>query len=237
MIDILKTNTKDRKLYINIIICFFVLLGIIIIPAFVNIYISKYITNSVLKSIISSFIYIIILVIIYYKDLKEEFCITKKEYKKHIKKCFKYYIIGLLLMMFFNSIINIIFCEISDNETVVRSMLYSSPVLLMINISIIAPIEEELVFRKSIKTVFNNRIVYALVSGLLFAFAHLMTNFITGTFVLKDLIYLLPYMSLGSSLALILYDTKSTFTSIIFHSIHNTFVGLLLLITYYMGVL
>lgn len=235
MIDILKKPTKDRGKLVNIIICISVILGIIIVPLLISLSLSRIIKDSLINSMVSTLIYIAILFIIYYKDIISEFNITKKSLKEHFKRYFKYYLIGLCLMMIFNGIIGVIFHAISDNESNVRNILFSKPFLFMINISILAPLEEELVYRKSIRTIFDNRILYSIVSGLVFGFAHLSINFLSGTFVVSDLVYLLPYASLGVSFALMVYDSKSTFTSVMFHSIHNTFVGLLLIFTYSLG--
>lgn len=98
---------------------------------------------------------------------------------------------------------------------------------------LIAPLSEEMVFRKSLMPIFKNKWVYATICGLLFGGAHLLA----GELTLINLIYLIPYGSLGFVFALMNKETNTTFSSITIHSIHNTFTGLLLLITYYMGVL
>jgi membrane protease YdiL (CAAX protease family) len=105
----------------------------------------------------------------------------------------------------------------------------------MISLSIIAPLNEELIFRKSLSTIIKNKYVFAICSGLLFGGAHLLTNVLSGSFVISDLIYLLPYSSLGVSFAIMNYETDSTFTSIFMHCIHNTCTGLLLLMVASMG--
>ena len=138
-------------------------------------------------------------------------------------------------MVFFNLIVMILLKNISSNESQVREMLYNNVFLSMISISIIAPISEEIIFRKSIRPLINNRWVYVVVCGLLFGGAHILTNVLSGEFVISDLIYVLPYACLGGSFALMDYNTKTTFSSIVIHSLHNTITGIMLLITYFGG--
>ena len=138
-------------------------------------------------------------------------------------------------MSFFNLLINVFLKNISSNEEQVREMLYHNVILAMISISIIAPILEELVFRKSLAPVIRNKWIYSIVSGLLFGSAHILTNFVQGIFVPTDLIYILPYGCLGFTFALMDYDNKSVYSSIIIHALHNTLTALLLLVTYFGG--
>jgi membrane protease YdiL (CAAX protease family) len=114
-----------------------------------------------------------------------------------------------------------------------RELLFNRPVFTMISIVIIAPITEELIFRKSLAPIVKNRFVYALICGILFGGAHLLT----GEFVLSDLLYILPYGSLGFAFALMDYDSKTTCSSIVIHSMHNFVTAILLFITYSLGVL
>ena len=173
----------------------------------------------------------------YYKDLIAEFHTFKSNFKENVKISFNDYFLGLALMIFFNIIIAFVLRHISTNESEVRNLLYSNVVLTLINISIVGPICEELVFRKSLAPVFKNKWAYVIVSGLLFGIAHLLTNFFSGTFVLSDLIYILPYGSFGACFALMDYRGKNTYNSIMMHAIHNTATGILLLIVYFSGVI
>lgn len=229
--------SKDRKWYINLLFAFVSLIGVVIIPSAFYLMFQAFIHNDTVCDMLANFMFIALLIFMYYKDLVLEFKNIKKNFKESTKIAFKYYAIGLMLMIFFNLIIVLILKNISSNENQVRDMLYGSPITTMISIMIIAPISEELIFRKSIRPLLNNKLLYALVSGLLFGGAHLLTNILSGTFVLTDLVYLLPYGSLGVVFALMDYETDSTFTSMGIHAIHNTFTGVILLITYFSGVI
>lgn len=234
MKDKLFGYTKDRPLYVNIITTIFCFIGMILIPSIIAVLLMNHFDENV-SSIIGDIIFVIILVIIFLRDLHLEAKRYFNDFKNNFKKSFKIYILGFLGMVLCNLFIITILKDISSNETQVREMLYKNIITSLINISILAPILEELVFRKSLSIIFKNKWVFIILSGLLFGSAHILVNVIQGTFVLTDLIYILPYASLGCSFALMDYNNKSVFPSIIIHSIHNTFTAVLLLITYFGG--
>ena len=178
-------------------------------------------------------LFIVVLYLMYFKDLNREAKTYKKTFKDSFYKGLKYYFIGLMAMIFFNLILSFITKGTSANESTVRDMLFSNPVYTMISIVIIAPLSEELIFRKSIAPLVKNKWIYATLCGLLFGGAHLLA----GSFVWTDLLYIFPYGSLGFVFAIMDYETKSTFTSIVMHAIHNGLTGIMLLIVYYMGAL
>ena len=82
---------------------------------------------------------------------------------------------------------------------------------------IYAPVCEELAFRKSIRDVINNKYLYVLASGLIFGLLHVI-GFISTPL---DLLYLIPYSSLGIVFALLYYRTNNIFSSITIHAMHN----------------
>ena len=227
--------SKDRPFYINLIYCILCFLCLLLFTSIASIILSRYINNEYVVSLLSGIILIILLYLMYKKDLDKEFKTFIKNIKESVIRDFKYYGFGLLGMLFFNIIIVVFLKDISANESQVRELLFSHTLYTLLQISIIAPISEELIFRKSLNPVIKNKWIYVVVSGLLFGFAHILTNFIAGEFVISDLLYILPYGCLGSSFALMDYDGKSTFNSIMIHFIHNTITAVLLLIIYSSG--
>ena len=223
--------TSERKWYINLLWFFFTLIGMFVIPSYIYIGLNTIISNEIVCELLSNAIFIIILYIVYFKDLNKEFKTYKKKLSNNLKIGFKYYFVGLGLMLISNLIINLAIGNISANETLVREMLYSNPVYTFISIIIIAPITEEIIFRKSLMPLIKNKWIYALSCGLLFGGAHL----ISGPITLINLVYLIPYGSLGFVFALMNYETKTTFTSMTMHCVHNTITALLLLAVYFSG--
>ena len=186
----------------------------------------KHLSNSmgVILSTFSSLIVLIILLLIYRKDLKVEF----KKFKDNLSDNFdigvKYWMIGLFVMMISNFILNfVIKAGGANNEEAVQSMIKSLPWLMIIDAGIIAPINEELVFRKSIKDVFKNKYLFVLISFLIFGGAHVV--FSSNSFL--DYLYIIPYGALGAAFAMAYYESDTVFTSMSMHMIHNTLLILI----------
>ena len=229
--------SKDRKFLTNLVICIVCLLSIVLFPTLVTIVFGNIIKNGYVLTIVSNILLLTFLYLLYYKDLNSEAKIYGKNFKSNFLTGLKYWGIGMACMIVCNLVIMFLLKNISANETEVREMLKDNPMLSLISISLLAPIIEEIIFRKSLRPIIENRYIYALICGLLFGGAHILTNIIGGSFVLTDLIYILPYGCLGSSFALMDYDTKTTFTSIVMHATHNTVTALLLLKMYSGGML
>lgn len=236
MLDSFK-YTKDRSFTTNLIFCILCFLGIILVPSIIGLSIKSFIKNEMARTLIANLIFCIILFLMYYKDLIKEFKTYKGNFRENFRKGFKYYVLGFIGMVFFNLIIAVFIKNISSNESQVREMLYQTPIITFLCIAITAPLSEEIVFRKSLMPVIKNKWTYVILSGVLFGGAHILTNILSNTFVLTDLIYILPYGCLGASFALMDNETKSTFTSIVIHSMHNSLTGLLLLVTYFSGMI
>lgn len=225
--------TEERKTSVNILFFIISILGLFILPSVFYTFMRTYFDDSLTLQFLSELFVIFVLFLIYYKDLKREFKIYIKNFKKNFSIMLKYYVLGIIIMIMSNLLINMIIGNVSANESSVRDSLFAFPVYTMLSIMIVAPLSEELVFRKSISPLIKNKWIYAIVCGLLFGGAHLLA----GKFKLINLLYLIPYGSLGFVFALMNRETKTTFSSITMHCIHNTATGILLLVTYSMGVL
>lgn len=177
---------------------------------------------------LSELLLMIILFIIYRKTITEDFKKFKEDINGNLELAFRYWAIGFSIMLINNLFISLILGKtISGNEEVVRSYIDSSPLLMAISTVIFAPINEELTFRKSLRDALKNKWVYALTSGIIFGGLHIISYINTPL----DLIYLLPYSSLGISFALLYYKTNNIFSSISMHTMHN----LLSIIIYLLG--
>ena len=220
--------SKERPMYINLLFFLVAFLGTFIMPSEFALTINKVVKDTQIATILGNALFIFLLYLMYKKDIDKEFKIFKDNFKSNFKTGFKYYIAGLISMIVFNLFIAIIIKDVSANENIVREMLFKFPIYTMFSIAIIAPLSEELTFRKSMDPLLKNKWIYAFGCGLLFGACHL----IAGEFKLINLLYLLPYGSLGFVFALMDRETKTTFTSIMMHIIHNTMTGALLLITF-----
>lgn len=169
---------------------------------------------------------VLILIILYFKELKKEFKTFKNSWKLSMDTAFKYWFIGLMIMCISNIAIGIITnLNTSSNEQAVQTLVSSTPYLMLFTAGILAPIAEELTFRKGVSKIFKNKWVYATASGLIFGLLH-----VIGSGNILEYLYVIPYGSLGFFFALTYYDTKSIYPSIIMHAIHNSALILLSII-------
>ena len=220
------------KRFANIVLCFIIVCSLYFVPSYINIPVSYVIKNEDLSSLISTIIYTILLILVFYKVLKKEFIIFKNNFKKNLSSGFKWYFLGVCLLIIINLILTFKMGGISDNETGVRDYIFKTPFLAAISIIMIAPISEEIIFRKSVMNTTKNKWIGSTISGILFGLAHVI-SYVAGDFT--KLLYLLPYAALGFVFAMMDYENKNTFTSIMYHCFHNSISFFLIISLYYFG--
>ena len=180
-----------------------------------NLYsLSDKIQNIALILIDISFMFIIYF--IYRKELKKEFTAFIKNFKDNFFFGLKWWLIGLMLMVSSNIIINLIYSSPALNEQSVQTMLKQMPIYVAFSACIFAPFCEEIIFRKSLGKVFKNSFIFILVSGLLFGLVHNLDGL--GTL---QMLYLIPYGLFGCIFAFMYKKKKNIFVSMTFHFIHN----------------
>lgn len=179
---------------------------------------------AVLFSAFSETAILFILLLIYRKDLIEDFSAFKNHFQNYFNVGLKSWFSGLVIMMVANYSLSTFFHSAgANNETIVRSMISAFPMIMAVDIILVAPLVEELVFRKTLKDIIPNKWVYIFFSFLLFGLAHVATS--ASSFV--DWLYIIPYGTLGGFFAYADYETNTIFTSVTFHMIHNAMVFLL----------
>lgn len=214
-------NTKKILKLIIVLLIFFLSGDIkVIIAGLLNYDIKNLTGNQMfILTTISDIILLLILGIIYFKDLKEDFKIMKKDFNKNTEVGFKYWFIGILVMVVSNIIINLFLKEAhANNEEMVQEVIKASGIISIIVIGVIGPIIEELVFRKAFRDVFKNKYAFILISGIVFGGLHVILS-ITSPW---DLFYLIPYCSLGIAFGLMYVKTDNIYTSMCMHIFHNT---------------
>lgn len=187
--------------------------------------------SDVLKVIclfIFDLLFLILLGYIYRKDLINEFKrFFNRDFFKNVKLSFRYWFIGLFIMVISNYIIAIITNgTLAGNEEAVRGLIDKVPIYMAFQVMLYAPLTEEIIFRKSIGKVVNNKLLFVIISGLVFGGLHVISSVTSWI----DLIYLVPYCSLGFVFALLYSKTNNIFSTVIVHSFHNTLAFLLYLI-------
>ncbi|MGN1379691.1 MAG: lysostaphin resistance A-like protein [Bacilli bacterium] len=218
-------NLKNKNMFFNIIkdivifISFFLLMQILTI--LFNPFLNKH------KNLFSIIIYLLsclYLFLIYRNDLICNFKDFKKNYKKYLSKSFKIFIICLFLMYITNTIIIQFTGDIATNESLNRGLIKYNLLYSVIDMCILAPFYEEILFRLNFKNLFKNKIIFSIVTGLFFGSMHLLV-----AKSLIELLHIIPYSIMGFALSYIFYDTNNIFTSISYHFFNN-FGSILLLI-------
>ncbi len=178
---------------------------------------------STILNCVSSIIILFLLFLLYRKDLIKEFKIFKDNLSNNIDIGFKYWIIGLIGMMISNIIISLLLNGGgADNEQLVQQMIKTSPLLMIINAGVIAPLNEEILFRKNFRNLFSKNIIFILLSGIIFGYMH-----VSSSTNLLQFAYIIPYSSLGICFAIAYCKTNTVFTSICMHAMHNTILTLI----------
>jgi len=179
---------------------------------------------SIYLSIFSNVCILLLLFLIYFKELKAEWKHFQKDVLKNLDAGFRYWFLGLVIMAGSNIILNLFLnAGGATNEKMVQEMITTLPVVMLLNAGVLAPIIEEITFRKAFRNVFQKKWIFILASGIVFGGLHVITSFKTPL----ELLYIIPYSSLGISFAYMYYKTDTIFTSISIHMIHN--IALILL--------
>ena len=94
------------------------------------------------------------------------------------------------------------------------------------------PFIEELVFRLPFKEKIKNKYLFYFITILLFAGVHVFNGLSSVT----ELVFFIPYGALSASFAYILDKTDNIFSTIIIHTLHNTFSIVVILLLSLIGV-
>lgn len=177
---------------------------------------------------ISDITFLLFLIKIYYKDIKIDFCkFFNKDILNNIYTSFRYWFLGMIIMVTSNILISIITENtLTQNEETIRTLIDKTPLYMAFQVMIYAPITEELIFRKSMSNITKNKYLYIFISGFIFGGLHIITS-ITS---IKDLLFLIPYCSLGFIFAYLYKKTNNIFSTITAHAFHNTLALLLYLL-------
>jgi membrane protease YdiL (CAAX protease family) len=180
-----------------------------------------------LSLILSNIFLLLVISLFFLPTIIEDF---KKINKDALSLSYKNWLKGLVIMYISNIIIVLITKDIATNESYNRDLLFDMPIYAISVMVFVAPLIEELIFRLSIKDLFKNKWVYATVSGLIFGLMHL-----TTATNLLELLYVIPYGSLGFFFAKSVYETDNIWSSMITHMSHNGAIITLLMLTNALG--
>lgn len=184
--------------------------------------------KTALISLIGNTITCSIIVYIFRKTLIQDFKVFKSKWLSLLETGVTYWVIGLFIMMISNLIIsNLLSGALASNEQNVRNLLTAFPIISIIMTSLLAPLTEELIFRKAFLDVFKNKWSYILISGIIFGSLHVVLTLES----MYELLYLIPYCSLGIAFSYMYYETKNIIVPITIHMLHNTILSIFTLIS------
>lgn len=163
---------------------------------------------------------LLILILIFRKKIIPDYYSFKKKY---ITNNICYYILGLIAMIISSTLIMNYTNINATNQELNIAMIMDCPLPACISV-LIAGISEEIVFRGLLKKEINNKYVFIITSGLIFGFLHIISDL-----TLPNMLYIIPYSSLGIVFAKMYYDTDNIWTSIFFHMMHNFITVILIL--------
>ena len=172
-----------------------------------------YLKNTLL--LVCEIIITVILIALYKKDFKKDYKDIHENDKEKIYNTIKIWAIGLTIMLFSNVIINNIVGSIASNESSNRELIGNAALYAIPTMIIFTPICEEIIFRLSISKIIDNKYIFMLISGLLFGYAHVLGE--TGL----ELLYIIPYGSLGAAFGYLYKKYDNIICSIIAHILHN----------------
>ena len=180
--------------------------------------------NQIISTIFQLLLYLILLLVlglIYHKRLINDFKNFKKEY---VNVALKNWLIGYGVMIILNIIASFFVKDTATNEAINRNLIANYPLSSFISMVILAPLIEEITFRASFKNAFSKWYTFAITTGLIFGFAHV------ASLNWQELLFLLPYSSLGFFFAKAFYETDNIYTSYLAHVFHNGLCVILLLL-------
>ncbi len=156
---------------------------------------------------------------IYRKEFKSQLRDAYINKSKYLKVALKYWFIGFLAMMLANYIVSILILgDIAPNESANRTMMHEYPIYMVTCMCIIGPMLEEISFRLGFKGLFKTKKSFVLFTGILFALAHVVLSLQSPS----DLLYVIPYSTLGIAFGTIYYDTDNILASTFAHMLHNS---------------
>jgi len=181
-------------------------------------------SNKIIASLAELGTYIIMLLglgFIYRKRLINDFKNFKKD---NVNVALRNWLCGLGIMIISNMLISFLVHDIAANETANRELLNEFPITSMINMILIGPLIEEITFRASFKKAFSKWYTFSIVTGLIFGLAHI------AKFDLLELLFIIPYGTLGFFFAKALYETDNIYTSYLAHVLHNSLCILMIIL-------
>jgi len=162
--------------------------------------------------------YLIFLIYYFRKDLIKEWKIFKDNFNDVIDVTIKYWFIGVIGMVVLNYLIATFLPSATPtNQNLIEEQIFKFPLYMAFAVIIFAPLAEELIFRKLLRRMFPTPWVFIFMSTLTFGVCHVVAS-ATGW---HDFALIVPYAVLGWAFAMTYIKTKTIYSVIFIHAIHN----------------
>lgn len=118
----------------------------------------------------------------------------------------------------------------SQNQELIESLLMQMPVLMVIAVTVFAPILEELIFRLLLFTGFykRGRLIAYVASAGLFGFLHVFQPILQGN--VSEILMIFPYLFMGIGLCYVYERSNNIVVPVIAHGFMNTLSVLLIML-------
>ena len=164
-------------------------------------------------------LHILIILFMFRNEIKKGLKDLKENFSDNALISIKCWMIGSIVMITSSWLITMFTKQnVSENEKLVRESIKLAPLYMLFSCSIVAPIFEEMVFRRALYGILRFKWLFILVSGLGFGFLHVLGSYKSPV----DFLYVIPYGAMGSAFAYLLTKTKNITLPIIIHMVHNT---------------
>ena len=185
-------------------------------------------TNPMVHKFIADIPMFFILLYLFRKILINDIKIFKDNLKKYIPFTLFGFVLIFVLMFFSSALefnIDGVSMGASPNQEIAASAFSQMPLLGAFAIIIIAPLLEELIFRRSVKILVKNKFLYFFLSAFLFGMAHLLIGF---TFP-ASFIFIIPYFIGGLGWAIMYHKSNNIWCAIIPHLLSNLIAAIQML--------
>lgn len=178
--------------------------------------------------ILNDLLYVFLLLFMFKEEIIKGLKKLKENFFSNTILSLNCWVVGSLIMSISSFLISLITKQdTSTNEALVRQSIMKAPIYMLFTCSIVAPILEEMTFRRALKGIINNKWIFIMTSGLIFGLLHVVG---VENKTLLDYLYIIPYGSMGCCFAYLLSKTNNITLPILIHMIHNSILVLLQMI-------
>ncbi len=151
-------------------------------------------TDSIMQMFIADLLFLIGIILVYKDSIKQGFLDFKNNYKtsKKITVVLKWTVIIFVVNMLMGMLTELFFPNAvaggDDNANAIYSLFDISSIYTIFKTMIFAVIAEELVFKKAIRDVFKNNILFVIISGLIYVMMNFAYTDLTQSYIWMDML-------------------------------------------------